>query len=234
MRESMTNGIMEAFGEALRALNQEGIPFVIGGAFAIHYYSGAWRNTNDLDIYLERKHVRDAISILEAEGFSDFGEMAAGDREWIHHALKDHALIDLIWQPPNHLWPVDESFYRRGVEGSFAGVPVRFIPPDELVWAKIFTMNLHRCDWPDIFKIIRSCPDQLDWRYLLDKMGSHWPVLLSFLVLFEWAYPSEAECIPLDIRDELFRRARRLAAMPGAPIREAILDPWVYTRPVSP
>ena len=234
MQEAMSTRGLEVFGEALRALNQEGIPYVIGGAFAVHHYTGAWRNTNDLDIYLERKYLREAIDVLSAQGFRDVGEMAAGDHEWIYHALKNHALIDLIWQPPNHLSPVDESFYRRGVGGSFDGVPVRFIPPDELVWAKVFTMNLHRCDWPDIFGLIRSCPEQLDWRYLLDKMDSHWPVLLSFFTLFEWAYPSEAECIPQVIREELLGRAKRLTAMPGAPIREAILDPWVYTRPFSP
>lgn len=234
MLQSVSGGSIEVFGEALRALNEGSIPFVIGGAFAIHRYTGVWRNTNDLDIYIERKHLRDTINVLADQGFEDSGEMAAGDHEWIYHALKNHALIDAIWQPPNHLSPVNESFYRRGVEGTFAGAPVRFIPPDELVWAKIFTMNLHRCDWPDIFRVIRSCPEQLDWRHLIEKMGNHWPVLLSFFVLFEWAYPSEAECIPWAIRDELFRRARQLATMPGAPIREAILDPWVYTRPVSP
>lgn len=234
MLEHVSRGSLAVFGEALSALNGAGIPYVIGGAFAVHYYSGTWRNTNDLDVYLERKHLREAADVLSELGFRDFGEMAAGDREWIYHAFKDHALIDIIWQPPNHLSPVNESYYRRGVEGYFDGIPVRFIPPDDLIWSKIFTMNLHRCDWPDVFSIIRSCPEQINWRYLLDKMGDHWPVLYAFFVLFEWAYPSEAECIPGAIREELVARTKRLTATPGAPIREAILDPWIYTRPVAP
>ena len=225
--------VSRTFRRALEALNRSNVPYVVGGAFALYRYTGIWRNTHDLDIYLERKNVPVAVDALLRAGFRDYGEMAAGDREWIYHATKSRVLIDVIWQPPNHLSPVDESFYARSRQGTFLGVPVRFMPPDELMWAKIFTMNRHRCDWPDVFDLVRACPKTLDWQYLVRKLGEHWPVLLSFVILFDWTYPSEKQCIPQEIREELMNRKARMPTISDEPTREAILDPWIYSRPAS-
>ncbi len=175
-----------------------------------------------------------AVDALSNAGFRDYGEMAPGDREWIYHVTKNRVLIDLVWQPPNHLSPVDESFHQRGPQGSFLGLPARFMPPDELIWAKVFTMNRHRCDWPDVFYLVRARPDDLDWRRLVNKMGDHWPVLLSFIILYDWTYPSETQCIPQDIREELLRRKKECPIETAEPTREAVLDPWIYTRQQSP
>jgi len=224
----------EAFRQALLALNTSGVPYVIGGAFAMHRYSGVWRNTNDLDIYLERQYIERAVDALSQAGFLDCGEMAVGDREWIYHATKKRVLVDLIWQPPNHLSPVDESFHARGQEGAFLEVPVRFIPPDELLWAKVFTLNRDRCDWPDLFHVVRARPGGLDWEHVVRKMGEHWPVLLSFIILYDWAYPSETQCIPRGLREELLERKLSLLMPSEGPTREAVLDPWTHTRGLPP
>lgn len=234
MRTAISERTISVFRQALEAFNKINIPYVIGGAFAVHHYSEVWRNTDDLDLYIERHYLPLAIDILSKMGFRDRGEMAAGDRTWIYHAIKNRVLVDLIWQPPNGMPPVNESFFTRGPEGEFLGIPTRFLPADELILAKIFTMNRHRCDWPDIFQIVRMCPKELDWHYLLDQMGEHWPVLLSFMVLYDWAYPSEARCIPQDIREELVRRKQEIHGVPSGPARESMLDPWIYTRPLSP
>ncbi len=220
------------FQEALRALNKADITYVVGGAFAMYHYTGKWRDTNDLDVYLERSCVRPAVDALSGAGFRDHGEMAVGDREWIYHAVRDSTFVDLIWQPPNHLLPVDASFFDRGEDGTFLQVPVRFMPPEELVWAKIFTMNHQRCDWPDVFQMVRATRGRLDWPYLINRMAEHWPVLLSFVVLFDWVYPGEADAIPDLIRKELIQRKMTHPPSPEEPTREVILDPWVYTRPV--
>jgi hypothetical protein len=229
MQPAIPELIADAFKQALAALNHSNTPFTIGGAFAMYHYSRTWRYTHDLDIYLERRYVPQAIRALSEAGFHDYGEMAQGDREWIYHAVKDDALVDLIWQPPNHLTPVDESFYARATDGRFLGKRVRFIPADELVLAKIFTMNRHRCDWLDLFHIVLACPKGLDWEYLMRKMGEHWPVLLSFIILYDWAFPGKTKCIPDSVRGELWSR-KQLTEEPEGPSREEILDPWIHIR----
>ena len=233
MQMTITEQNVSTFLQALEALNKSDIQYVIGGAFALHHYSGVWRNTNDLDVYMERKFVPQAIDVLSREGFFDRGELAARDREWIYHAMKNHVLVDIIWQPPNHLWPVDETLYARGQEGILMDVLVRFMPPDELIWAKILIMNKHRCDWPDVFHIVRARPIGMDWEHLLRRACEHWPLLLSFIILYDWAYPRETNCIPSDVRHELLERKLQLPEIINEPTREAVLDPWIYTRPSS-
>jgi hypothetical protein len=217
------------FRQALEILNSREIPYVVGGAYALSFYTGVSRHTHDLDVYLEKKYVQDAVDALLSIGFKDYGEMAAGDRDWIYHAVKRDVLIDLIWQPPNGIHPVDESFYARGSEGEFVGVPVRFLPADELAWAKVFTLNRHRCDWFDVFRLIRASPEGFDWQRLLSNMGEHWPLLLSLIIIYDWAYPDEAFRVPDEVRKELLRRKAESVVVQGL-TREVILDPWIYTR----
>ncbi|MGB9586543.1 MAG: hypothetical protein ACPL7O_00035 [Armatimonadota bacterium] len=230
MGKTISERVIRVFRLALEILNSSEIPYVVGGAYALHFYTGVYRDTHDLDIYLEEKYVQKSINALSSVGFKDYGEMAPGDRDWIYHAVKRDVLVDLIWQPPNGLHPVDESFYARGPVGEFAGVPVRFLPPDELAWAKVFTLNRHRCDWPDLFSLIRSSVPGFDWYHLLQKMDDHWPLLLAFVIVYDWAYPAEAYRIPNDIRLELLRRKAESPMPESRPTREVILDPWIHTR----
>ncbi len=220
------------FQQALEALNSTGIPYVIGGAFAMYHYTDMWRNTNDLDIYLEKTVLSSAITILSDYGFNDYGEMAEGDRNWIYHATKNDVIVDLIWEPPNHVWPVDRSYVDRGHSGTFLGVPVKFMPSDELILSKLFTLNRHRSDWPDIFHVLHTCPKDIDWERMLCKLGEHWPVLLSFIVLYDWIYPDTTKCIPEAVRQELLIRKQQHVPESTSSTREVLLDPWIYTRPI--
>ena len=220
------------FREALESLNRSGVRFVIGGAFAVHHYTGMWRNTNDIDAYMDHGTVPLAVEALTMSGFRDFGEQAEGDRDWIFHAVKDGAIVDLIWEAPNHIGAIDKGVVGRGSPGEFLGVAVRFMPPEELVWSKLFTLNHDRTDWPDIFRLIRFGP-RFDWERLVRMLDEHWPVLLSLMVLFDWVYPGERRSIPLEVREELLSRKILMPIDSDEPNREAVLDPWIYTRPYA-
>ena len=42
----------EAYTRTLRVMNAAGIPYVVGGGLAMHWYTGHWRATKDLDLFL--------------------------------------------------------------------------------------------------------------------------------------------------------------------------------------
>ncbi|HEY3299019.1 MAG TPA: hypothetical protein VGK34_10220 [Armatimonadota bacterium] len=224
----------ETFCLALNALNQHSVSYAIGGAFAMYHYSGMWRNTNDLDIFVERADMPHSVDILSACGFQDLGEKAAGDRQWIYHAVKDDVIVDLIWGTPNHLSIIDTAVIARAERGRFVEVETSFLPADVLIWTKIFTLNHHRCDWPDIFSIVCSRPAGLDWGLLLETMGENWPVLLSFVILFDWVYPNERTAIPVGLRNDLLALSKSITPQQPGLSRESLLDPWIYSRPISP
>src|SRR5918997_2257062 len=56
----------EVYGEALDALNRAGIRYMLGGTVALNAYTGLWRETKDLDIFVLEKEVTRVLDTLEA------------------------------------------------------------------------------------------------------------------------------------------------------------------------
>ncbi|HZI08097.1 MAG TPA: hypothetical protein VEZ71_29025, partial [Archangium sp.] len=54
---------------ALSTLKNAEIPFVVAGAYALHLYTGIYRDTKDLDLFLKREHVERAMEALHGMRF---------------------------------------------------------------------------------------------------------------------------------------------------------------------
>ena len=59
-----------------------------------------------------------------------------------------------------------------------------------------------------------ECAETLDWDRLMLRFEKHWQLLLSYLVLFSFIYPSDRHRIPKRVMDEL---TSRLQAQSDAP-----------------
>jgi len=216
--------------EALDALGEAEVEFVLGGAFAVHFYTGLWRDTRDMDVFTTPERVREAINALLGAGFVDYGEMAKGDREWIFHARKQDITVDVIWKFANHIAGIEQEWLDEGVPGEFLGCQVLYTPLEELIYSKIFTLNRHRSDWPDVMRLVKNRVRPVRWDHLLDIIGEHWLLLSAVVDVFDWQYPSDMGLIPDNVRRDLRRRRDEYRPEPGAPSREVLLDPWMYTR----
>src|SRR5690606_41222591 len=84
-------------------------PFVVSGLYAIYAYTGIYRQTKDLDLLLEPKHVIQAARVLRDAGFHTRLEQA----HWIGKAFRDEAMIDLIFGMGNGLALIDAQWYRH-------------------------------------------------------------------------------------------------------------------------
>jgi hypothetical protein len=220
----------DVYRRALKCLLDRGVPFVVGGAFAVYHYTGRWRDTHDIDVFTTPENVPAAIAALTAAGIRDLGEQAAGDRGWIYHGYFGDIIVDVIWQFANRVATVDQSWLDNAEADEFLGLEVKFPPVENLVWSKMFTLNRHRCDWPDIMNIIRANCDRFNWYKLLDMLGEHWLLLVGLVSVFDWQYPADYYCIPEAIRQELMRRRMEFRPDPNQPSREELLDPWIHTR----
>src|SRR5262245_28058465 len=60
----------EAYKAGLRTLNQAGISYVVAGLYAIYHYTGIYRQTKDLDLFVEPKLVIEAARRLKSAGFT--------------------------------------------------------------------------------------------------------------------------------------------------------------------
>jgi hypothetical protein len=69
-------------------------------------------------------------------------------------------------------------------------------------------MERERYDGGDLFHIIRSCAEEMDWAHLLERFGDNWQLLLGHLIHFGFIYPSERHRIPAEVMDDLLGRLR--------------------------
>jgi len=231
VRECVETDHRDVYTEALQSLVSRGVPFMLGGAFATWYYTGYWRDTHDVDVFTSPEHVAEAIASLSGVGFQDLGEQAPGDRGWIYHGIRGDIIVDVIWSFANRVTTVHDDWIERGPEGEFLGLSVKFMPVEELVYSKIFTMNKHRCDWPDVMRIFKANCPTFGWHRLLDMLGEHWLLFAAVVDVFDWQYPALVDCIPEGVRRELHRRREEYRPDLTVGTREQLLDPWIHSRP---
>src|SRR4029077_7085598 len=97
------------FREVIQLLEQNRVPFVISGAFALHEHTGIWRDTKDLDLFLPAQEVERALQVLNRDGF----ETAVLDPVWLAKAHRGEYFVDLITGMSNAVVRVDYSWIRR-------------------------------------------------------------------------------------------------------------------------
>jgi hypothetical protein len=188
---------------ALRTLNRAGVPYVVSGLYAIYQYTGIYRQTKDLDLLMEPRYVAAAARALQGAGFHVHLEQA----HWIAKAIKDEAMIDLIYGMGNGLALIDEGWYRHARPAILAATQVRVAAVEELIWHRLFVSERHRSDMADVVHLLLLRGDEVDWERLLGRVGEHWRLLLAQLHLFDYVYPGHRRRVPAWVREELYERA---------------------------
>lgn len=215
--------IKQIFQQALRALNEARLPYVVGGAFALHWYSGFWRVVKDLDVYILQETTERAMEVLRAEGFTT----RVKHEQWLAEALLNREKVDLIYGMGNWLTHVDQGYLDRSRRGLVLDVPTHVVPPEELIYSKSFVASRERYDAGDVYHLLVATARQLDWDLLLERFGDHWEVLLSHLVMFRYVYPSHRDLIPPWVLDKLLARFQQTRVEPwtgGKVCRGFLLD----------
>lgn len=189
------------YRDTLDILDEENIPVLVGGAFAQEYFTGISRNTKDLDLFIMERDLQRALRALGERGHRT--EITFS--HWLGKAYDKDGVnfVDIIFNSGNGLCKVDESWFERAPSGEVFGRPVRFCPVEESIWQKAFIMERERYDGADIAHLLRAQSDKLDWNHLLRRFGPHWRVLLSYITLFGFIYPTERTKIPERVQRKL-------------------------------
>ena len=202
------------------------VPFVIGGAFAIHHHTGIWRTTKDLDFFLEPRAVNDAFRSLRAAGFTT----AIEDPVWLAKAWRGDYFVDLITGVGSACLIVESSWIERAPREIVLGIPCRILGVEECLATKCFVAFRERFDGADIVHLLRACGSTLDWDRLLALMDGHWELLYWSLVLYAYVYPAHTDDIPAEIWASLTRRFAESVQHPdpNAPFRGSLVDPRMF------
>ncbi len=227
----------EIYLAVIRGAHRRGVPFALGGAFGYACYTGDWRNTKDLDLFVLPEDRRAMVDILDAERLEDYHARAPYDRRWIYRGHREGTLVDIIWAMANQRAQVDRRWFSGARTVQLRGETMLVIPPEELLWQKMYIVQRDRCDWPDVLNVIYAQGPALDWTHLLERLEQDWPLLTGVLAMFSWLSPARARALP----QWLWRRLRAPApAGHGAPdvdpARVCLLDsrPWFPTAGIDP
>jgi hypothetical protein len=210
-RKSLTHGDFwipeeerEVYRRALQALNDAGVAYVVAGAYAIYEHTGIYRQTKDLDLFVEPARVIEAARVLHGAGFV----MRLEDLHWLAKAFSGDHFVDLIYGMGNSVAIIDAGWVEHSRPGVLAAQPVRIAPAEELIWHRLFINERHRHDMSDVVHLILCVGDTLDWERLVARVGPDWPLLLAQLQMFSYVYPGYRSNIPPWVMEQLIEQAR--------------------------
>jgi hypothetical protein len=188
--------------DALKKLQETGIPFLLGGAFAFSHYSHVPRDTKDIDVFVKPEDCRRVLEAFERHGY----QTEVPFPHWLGKIRAGHYFMDVIFSSGNGVARVDDLWFDHAPRTSVLGVIVRLSPAEEMIWSKAFIQERERFDGADVLHLLRETGPSLDWPRLLMRFGDYWRVLFSHLVLFGFVYPDKRQNIPAWVMDELTRR----------------------------
>lgn len=214
------------YRDALQALLDAHLPFVVGGAFAIRRHTGIWRSTKDLDFFIPPQYVPEALRRLRAIGFDTW----IHDPVWLAKASRDDYFVDLITGVGNASLIVDQSWIDSGVPETVLGIPCKVLGAEECLVSKTFVAFRERFDGADVAHLIRTGAHRLNWKRIVSLMGSHWELLYWSLILFAYVYPARTRDVPEDIWADLQSRFNAQIRNPDshAPFRGSLVDPRMF------
>lgn len=190
------------YRRTLHVLSDARVPFLVGGSHAVLNYTGIVRETKDFDLFVRKADLEDALEALRQAGY----HTEVTFPHWLAKAKEGSDVVDLVFSSGNGVCRVDDAWFEHAIEADVLGMPVKIAPVEELLWQKSFVMERERYDGADVAHILRTCAETLDWDRVLQRFDPHWQLLLSYLVLFGFIYPSERHRIPARVMHELVRR----------------------------
>jgi len=210
----------EVYGEVLDALDRAEISYMLGGALALNAYTGIWRDTKDLDVFTTEKTVPRVLEALKEAGF----EPEITDPVGLAKAHRGELFADVIHASHNGTGPVDESWFENATQISILDRRELVIPAEELVLSKIFVVAKDRCDVDDVLHVIFAMRGELDWDRMIEKIGDHWELLLAYLHLYRYVYPSHTHYLPDRVLETLLGRYKEESTPAETRFRGTMLD----------
>ncbi len=213
---------VELFRDVLEALESNGVPYAVSGAFALRHHTGICRVTKDLDLFVTPANAEAALDCLRQAGM----ECEWTDPVWLAKAKRDGFFVDIITGMSNGLITVEDSWIERAQPAVVHGVKTRVLAPEELVASKLFVARRERFDGADIAHVFYGTSGHFDWKREMELVGDHWELLLWALVLFRYVYPGQSHYVPANVWNELLVRFQRAVGKPNrrAEFRGSLVD----------
>src|SRR5919199_2185411 len=198
--------IVETLRRAAAALREADVPFALGGSLAC-WARGGPEVTNDLDLIVRPEDADAALESLAAAGMRP----ERPPEEWLYKAWDGDVMLDLIFELVTG--PVTDRTLERAEEITVASVTMPVMRLEEVLVAKLLSLDEHGLDLAPLLGIARALREQVDWADVRSR-SAHSPYARAFFTLLEGLEivgPTE----PADADDVVVRPAIE-ATPPGA------------------
>jgi hypothetical protein len=195
----------EVFRMGLQILNSTGITYAVGAAFARYVYTGIWRSTKDLDVFIKPEDLKTVLDAFQEANFDTVIE----SQHWLAKARRNGHTIDLIFGTGHGLLPIDDSAFEDSQLAVILGITTRLIPIEEMIAAAAFLAVRTRFDGAEVLHLIQGVHGRLDWDRILRRLGDNRQLLLWQLILFDFVYPNHSDYLPKQLMVELFEEIRQ-------------------------
>jgi predicted nucleotidyltransferase len=148
--------IEETLKKSTAALEERGIPFLLGGGLACWAWGGP-ESSHDLDLMVKRDDAERALRSLVDSGM----RVERPPEQWLLKAWDGDVLVDLIFDPMG--MPITDQVIQRGEDISVAGCWVPVMALEDVLVTKLFALNEHELDYEDLVQIARSLREKVDW-----------------------------------------------------------------------
>ena len=122
------NSVLAFYRDVMRRLAGNGIEFLVGGGYAFGHYTGLQRDTKDFDLMVRPSAVAAVIGICQTARYAF--------SHWLAKVCGPEGLIDIIFRASNGLCEVDDEWFAAAPRVEILEIPVRLVPPEEMIWQK--------------------------------------------------------------------------------------------------
>jgi hypothetical protein len=192
--------------DAMHALDEAGVEYLVGGAYALGHHAGVVRHTKDFDVFVRKADCTRALDALKSAGYSTERTFP----HWLAKAFNPRSedFVDVIYSSGNGLCDVDDEWFEHAVDGVALDQPARLVAAEEIIWTKAFIQERERFDGADIAHLLRARGRELDWKRLAKRFIGKEQLLLAHLLLFTFIYPAERTNVPMEVIEELMQGVR--------------------------
>jgi predicted nucleotidyltransferase len=175
--------LLEAMKKAAGALNDAGIPFVLGGGLAC-WARGGPKTEHDVDLLVKPEHAEQAQQALANAGM----RTERPPEGWLLKAYDNDVLIDLIFAPKGGV--IDDAVFSRAEDLEVHAMRLKVAPLEDVLVQKLLALTEQNPDFSSVLELARSLREQVDWDDVRERTKES-PFATAYFTLLD-----ELEIVP--------------------------------------
>jgi predicted nucleotidyltransferase len=138
------------------ALNEAGIPFVLGGGLAC-WARGAPKTEHDVDFLVKPEDAERAQQTLAQAGM----RTETPPEGWLLKAYDGDVLVDLIFDPQGG--PIDDGTFGRAEDLEVDAMRMKVAALEDVLVQKLLALKEQEPDYSSVLELARALREQVDW-----------------------------------------------------------------------